>query len=191
MSESVQPRPAARIIKSINALTLWVERIFSLTVVVMAISICWEVFCRYLLNSPTDWVNETNQYLLCLMSMLGGSYCLLLDQHVRVDFLFRLRSEKQKAVMELATWWLAALFCLVIIWWGGEMALEALVKNKLSDTILEMPLWPSMFMVPLGALLLLLQIVARSLKNLLILNHPTDDLPGLLDELRLGKSFFE
>ena len=191
MTGSKQKRPAARIIRRINALTLWVEKIFSLTVVVMALSICWEVFCRYLLDSPTDWVNETNQYLLCLMSMLGGSYCLLLDQHVRVDFFFRLRSEKHKAVMELFTWWLAALFCLVIIWWGGEMAIEALVQNKLSDTILEMPLWPSLFMVPLGALLLLLQIISRSLKNLLILKQPTADLPDLLDELRLGKSFFE
>ncbi|MCB2190791.1 MAG: TRAP transporter small permease subunit [Deltaproteobacteria bacterium] len=191
MTGSSPRRSTAQIIRSINTFTLWVEKIFSLTVVVMALSICWEVFCRYLLDSPTDWVNETNQYLLCLMSMLGGSYCLLVDQHVRVDFFFRLRSDKQKALMELMTWWLAALFCVVIIWWGGEMAIEALVKNKLSNTILEMPLWPSMFMVPLGALLLLLQIVSRSLKNLLILKHPSSDLPGLLEELGLSKSFFE
>ena len=46
-------------------------------------------------------------------------------------------------------------------------------------------------MVPLGALLLMLQIIARSLKNLLILIHPTEELPGLLAELRLDKSFFE
>ncbi len=191
MNQLRPARPATRIIKAINTLTLWVEKIFSLTVAVMALSICWEVFCRYLLGSPTDWVNETNQYLLCMMSMLGGSYCLLMDQHVRVDFFFRLRTEKQKALVELLTWWLAALFCIVIIWWGGKMALEALVENKLSDTILEMPLWPSFSMVPLGGFLLLLQIISRSLKNILVLKYPDPDLPGLLAELGMGKSFFE
>lgn len=191
MVASQEQQRATRIIRRINSLTLWVERIFSFTVVVMALSICWEVFCRYLLNSPTDWVNETNQYLLCVMSMLGGGFCLLMDQHVRVDFFFRLQTEKRRAAMELLTWWLAALFCIVIIWWGGEMAIEALVKNKLSDTILEMPLWPSLFMVPVGAVLLLLQIISRSLRNILVLKCPDSDLPGLLEELGAGKSFFE
>jgi len=186
-----QKQRTTRVIRRINFLTLWVERIFSFTVVVMALSICWEVLCRYLLNSPTDWVNETNQYLLCTMSMLGGGFCLLLDQHVRVDFFFRLHTERRRAVMELFTWWLAALFCVVIIWWGGEMAIEALVKNKLSDTILEMPLWPSLFMVPVGGVLLLLQIISRSLRNILIIKCPDSDLPGLLEELGAGKSLFE
>jgi TRAP-type mannitol/chloroaromatic compound transport system permease small subunit len=191
MATSDRYRRTVSIIHKINTFNTWVGRIFSFTAVVMAVCICWEVFCRYLLNSPTDWVNEINQYLLCLMSMMGGGYCLLLDQHVRVDFFFRLRSEKQKAVLELATWWVAAAFCLTIIIWGGRMAIDALVQNKLSDTILEMPLWPAMFTVPVGGALLLLQIIARTLKNILLLRCPASDLPELLKELSAAQAFYE
>lgn len=157
----------------------------------MTATVCYEVLCRYFLNSPTDWANELNQYLLCGLSMLGGGYCLLQDQHVRVDVLYMHFSRRRRAWVELGTWWLVLLFCLVMLIWGGELTWEALVKNKRSMSLLEWPLYPSLAMVPLGAFLVLIQAVARLLGNLLILKAGVEREEEMAANLQTSKSFFE
>ncbi|RJX35733.1 MAG: TRAP transporter small permease subunit [Desulfarculus sp.] len=155
----------------------WVAKVTSYIVVIMMASICYEVFCRYVIESPTDWSLEINQYLLCALSLLGGGYCLVMDQHVRVDFLFRHLSRRRQAVLELCTWWLGMLFCGVLIWRGGQLAIEAFLTNRLSDSVLELPLYPGLVMIPIGSLLLLMQILSRMLQNILLLRHGGEGAP--------------
>ena len=161
----------------------WAARIFSYLVIVMMLTISYEVVSRYLFNAPTDWSGEINQYLLCAMSMLGGGYTLLVDQHVRVDIVYRYFSARQRAIIELATWWLLIILCLILIWKGGVAALDALIQGKKSMSILEFPLFPSLVMVPLGAFLLLLQAAARIIRNILSLKTGQE-------EVGHGKSLF-
>lgn len=167
----------------IDKLNSWVAKFFSYVVIVMMVTISYEVMARYLFNAPTDWSGEINQYLLCTMSMLGGGYALLVDQHVRVDIIYRYFSLKQRAVIELSTWWLIIIFCLVLVWKGSGAAFDALVSGKRSMSILEFPLFPSLVMVPIGGGLLLLQALARVLRNILTL------ITGV-DEVGSGKSLF-
>ena len=179
---------AQRLINIIEATNEWTARWLSWIVVIMTLIICYEVLMRYFLNAPTDWASEINQYLMCAMSMLGGGYCLLVDQHVRVDFFYRTLSTRRQALVELCTWWLALLFCLVLIIKGGETAIDAFVKNKRSMSIMEYPLYPSMVTVPLGAILILLQIVARSMKNIMVLRARADQSDALASKLHHSKN---
>ncbi|MBU2468367.1 MAG: TRAP transporter small permease subunit [Proteobacteria bacterium] len=180
-----------KLIKLIGATNTWVARVVCGLTIIMTATICYEVVCRYFLNAPTDWSNELNQYLLCGMSMLGGGYCLLQDQHVRVDVMYMRFSARRRAIVELCTWWLLILFCLVMAVWGGELALDSLIKDKRSMSILEMPLFPSMAMVPLGAFLVLMQGVARILSNILILKAGKAREAEIVAALKTGKSLFE
>jgi TRAP-type mannitol/chloroaromatic compound transport system permease small subunit len=168
----------------IDAINLWVARLLSFIVIMMMLTIAYEVVCRYLFNAPTDWAGEMTQYFLCAISMLGGGYALLVDQHVRVDILYRNFSTKRRAIVELATWWLIVIFCLVLMWKGGEMAIEALLKDKRSMTIMEYPLFPSLATVPVGAFLIFIQAGARIVRDVITLTTGKD-------ELVEGKSFFD
>jgi len=159
----------------VDQLNLWTAKIFGYTVVVLMLLVTYEVICRYLLNAPSDWSGEINQYLLCLMSMLGGGYALLIDQHVRVDIVYRYFSPRRRSVAELATWWLVFLFGLTLLWFGGEIAVEALIKNKKSMSLMEMPLFPSLITVPIGASLILLQAFARMVRCVLTLKTGIDE----------------
>lgn len=120
-------------------------------------AVVWEVFCRYLLRSPTSWAMEINQYLLAAVALLAGGYTLLEERHVRVDILYRRFSPRAKAVVEVLTGVMVLALCAVLLWHGSEFALDALRKGKRSMSLLELPLFPSMALVPLGALLLGLQ----------------------------------
>ncbi|RJR21815.1 MAG: TRAP transporter small permease [Desulfobacteraceae bacterium] len=159
----------------VDSLNFWTANIFCYISVVLMLLVSYEVICRYLLNSPSDWSGEINQYLLCVMSMLGGGYALLIDQHVRVDIIYRFFSPKRRSIAELATWWLVILFALTLLWFGGENAMDALIKGKKSMSIMEMPLFPSLIMVPIGALLILLQALARMVRCILTLTTGIDE----------------
>jgi TRAP-type mannitol/chloroaromatic compound transport system permease small subunit len=160
----------------IDRVNLLSGNIFCYTSVVMMCLMSYEVICRYLFNSPSDWSGEINEYLLLMMSMMGGGYALLIDQHVRVDIIYRYFSPKQRSAVELATWWLAFLFFLALLWFGGEIAIEAFIKNKRSASLMEMPLYPSLFFIPIGAFLLLFQALARMIRCVLTLATGVDEL---------------
>ncbi len=183
--------PARKLLGMVDSVNTWVARACSYIVLIMAFTISYEVVCRYFLAAPTDWAGELNQYLLCAMSMLGGAYCLIQDQHVRVDFIYRRCSLRQRAILEFCTWWMAALFCVILVWWGGELALDALLKDKRSSGLMEMPLFPSQVMIPLGALLLLVQIIARMFRNALVLKSSETDDEKLREQLGISKGFGE
>ncbi len=159
----------------VDRLNQWTANVLCYTSVVLMLLVSYEVICRYLLNSPSDWSGEINQYLLCVMSMLGGGYALLIDQHVRVDIVYRFFSPIRRSISELATWWLVILFALTLLWFGGENAMDALIMNKKSMSLMEMPLFPSLIMVPIGALLILLQALARMVRCVLTLKTGLDE----------------
>lgn len=127
----------------------------------------YEVVSRYLFNAPTVWSGELCQYGMCFASLLGGGYALIKDQHVRVDIVFRFFNFKQRAFIELATWWVVVLFLLVLIWKGGELTIDAYLGDERSMTLLELPMFYSLAMVPVGAALLLIQTIIRMVRNVL------------------------
>ncbi|MGQ9859308.1 MAG: TRAP transporter small permease subunit [Thermodesulfobacteriota bacterium] len=139
-----------------------------LNLAIMSI-VVWEVFCRYLLRSPTTWAMEMNQYLLAALALLAGGYALVEDRHVRVDVVYRRLSAKRQASVDVVSSVLVILFCAVLLWHGSEFALDALRKGKRSMSLLELPLFPSMALVPLGGMLLGLQALAKLSQALMAL----------------------
>ena len=65
---------------------------------VMAVSIVYEVICRYALNSPTIWAFEVSYMLMGTSLLLGIGYCAQLRKHIRVDFLYDNLSYKNRHV---------------------------------------------------------------------------------------------
>ena len=138
----------------------------------------YEVVSRYFFNAPTRWSNEISQYLLAAVAMLGAGYCLVHDDHVRVDILHRNFGPKARAVIDILTFLLVLVFVSAIIWKGGELCWDALDHDKRSMTILELPLFPSMVMVPIGGILLGLQSLAHALRALFLLTGNSDFSPA-------------
>ena len=161
-----------RICDFIDGLSTWVGKIASFIILILMAIIMFEVVSRYLFNAPTQWVNELSQYLLAGVVMLGGAYCLAEYEHVRVDILHRHFGPRLQAGIEILTCLLVLGFVSAIIWKGGEASFDALVHDRRSMTLLEMPLFPSMVLVPIGAALLGLQSIAGALRAILNLIRP-------------------
>jgi len=127
-----------------------------------------EVIRRYLLNSPTVWANELTQMIFGAYAVLGGGYILAAGGHVNVDIVFSRLSRKSQAKIDIVTFFLFFLFCMMMLYYGGSLAWEALTMLESSASAWDPPVWPIKLTIPLGALLLFLQGVAKLIRDIMI-----------------------
>ena len=161
-----------RWVQLIDRINIAIGKLSAFILLPLIAILIYEVFCRYLLNSPTKWSNEISQYLQVAVVMLGSAYCLAADDHVRMDVFYNNFSDRKRAVVELLSFFSVLVFASAIVWYGGELCYDALVHDKRTNTILELPLFPSMVLVPIGAFFLWLQSLSRGLRGLMTLIAP-------------------
>lgn len=152
------------LLRAINAVNNFMGKAVAWIALVITGLVFLEVLLRYLFNAPTTWAYEVNNYLQCALVMLAGGYTLMHGGHVRVDIIYRFYDQRKKAWVEVLTALLVAIPALPMLYFGGELAWEAMITGQRSVSAAELLLWPSMATVPVGVALLLLQALANALR---------------------------
>lgn len=88
-------------IRFADALSAWFGKAFAWLIVFMACGTGYEVFVRYVLNSPTSWALDVSFIMYGTLFMMGGAYTLSRGGHVRGDFLYRLWQPRTQAKVDL------------------------------------------------------------------------------------------
>ena len=128
----------------------------------------YEVMARYVFNSPTNWVHESMFLMFGMQYMLCGAFAYREDQHVRVDVVYTHFSRRGKAVADIITSAFFFLFVLTMAWTGWRFAWDAVQVGEHSFTEWGVQYWPVKLMIPIGALLLALQGLAKLVKDIMI-----------------------
>jgi len=156
-------------LKLIDAVNDRVGNLLSYFLFFFFVLLLMEVILRYFFNSPTVWANELAQMLFGAYAILAGGYILRTGGHVNVDILYSRLSRKQKAVLDIVTSSLFFLFCGMLLVYGGSLAWDSLARFEHSQSAWNPPLYPAKLMIPLAALLLMLQGLAKLIRDILIL----------------------
>jgi TRAP-type mannitol/chloroaromatic compound transport system permease small subunit len=80
-----------------DKLSGWFGKAFGWLIMVMTLGVSYEVFVRYVLNSPTAWSLDVSFIMYGALFMMGGAYTLSRGGHVRGDFIYRLWSPRTQA----------------------------------------------------------------------------------------------
>lgn len=128
--------------------------------------ILFEIFSRYLFNSPTIWAHEVSQMIYGAYVILLGAYVLKRGGHVNVEILYERFQPRTRAIIDLFTWLLFFYFCGLLLWKGGEMAWDSFLVRETEPTAFAPPVYPIKMTIPLGALLILLQGLAKFIRDL-------------------------
>lgn len=88
-------------IRFADNLSAWFGKSFAWLIVLMAVGTGYEVFVRYVLNSPTAWALDVSFIMYGTLFMMGGAYTLSRGGHVRGDFIYRLWQPKTQAKVDL------------------------------------------------------------------------------------------
>ena len=154
------------LLRAIDSINEGVGKVASPLVVLMAALIGIEVVLRYCFNSPTVWAHETTQYIYGTFIILSGGYVLLHKGHVPMDLLYNRLSPRKRALVDVITAMLFFFFCVLLVWKGGVMAWKAISNLEHSRTVWSPPLYPIKAMIPIGATLLLIQGLAKFIRDL-------------------------
>jgi TRAP-type mannitol/chloroaromatic compound transport system permease small subunit len=127
----------------------------------------YEVVARYVFNSPTNWVHESMFLMFGMQYMLSGAYAYREDQHVRVDVIYAKFSPRGKAIADIVTSVFFFIFIGTMFVTGIRFAADAVNAREVSFTEWGIQYWPVKLAIPIGAALLLLQGVAKLLKDVL------------------------
>jgi TRAP-type mannitol/chloroaromatic compound transport system permease small subunit len=133
---------------------------------ILAFAVTLEVGARYIFNSPTKWGYETAIFAFGSYVILGGAYTLRHDAHVRVDVFYGFRSPRGKAILDIITFWLFLAFAGILVVKGWEFGWTSLRNFEHTDTAWSPPVYYFKMTLFIGAVLLLLQGIARFIRDL-------------------------
>lgn len=157
------------ILSFIDNLNDWIGRILAYGSFLMFILVLSEVVRRYFFNAPSVWANELTQLIFGAYVILSGGYILRWGGHVNVDIFYSTLSDRWKALLDIATSIVFFLFCGMLLKYGGELAWESLSTFEHSQSAWNPPLYPFKLCIPIAAVLLILQGLAKLIRDILTL----------------------
>lgn len=167
-------KPQWALVRGIDWLSEWAGRAALALVVPLVLISAGNALVRYTLNYSSNGWLEIQWYLFAGIFLLGASYTLKHNAHVRIDLLFQRLSHRSQAIVDLVTIALFLLpFAALMVWLGWPFFHTSYVTGEVSSNVGGLVRWPVKALVPLGMALLLLQGIAEALKRLQTITVPT------------------
>jgi TRAP-type mannitol/chloroaromatic compound transport system permease small subunit len=162
------PPALISVIQTIDAVSDFVGRIVCWLIIPLVGGLAYEVVARYVFNAPTSWAYDTSYMLYGSLFMLGAGYALLRGAHIRTDMLYQNWSPRRQGAIDAVCYLFLFFPAMVfLLWMGGQEAWHAWIIGERSDASPWRPiLYPFKAVIPVTAILLLLQGVSEFLKSL-------------------------
>ncbi len=132
-----------------------------LCLVLLLVLVFHEVVVRYIFDKPTLYSVELSEYLLILLAFIAAGWVLHEDKHVRMHSFVNLLPLWLQHLLTCLTSFIILLFCGVLVWQGAKASWIAWHGGYHSSSLLNTPMWLPYLVIPLGALLLGLQLVVH------------------------------
>lgn len=159
----------------------------SVLVVLLMLTMTFEVTMRYVFNEPTIWSYDITYMLGGAFFLFSASYVLLHEGHVRVDVFYDKFSRRRKTLVDIILTPLLFFPALgVFVYHGWKFAIWSLVHGEVSMIgIWEPSMIPFRFILALGFSLLMLEAISWYICRVFFLIKGTDFIEG--KELGGGK----
>ncbi len=143
----------------IDKISTWVGQFFSWLIVALTLMISWEVFSRYVLDSPHSWAFDVMSMMYGSLFMMAGAYTLSKNGHVRGDVLYGFFPPRLQAWLDLALYILFFIPGVVALAYAGYgFAAESWAINEHSNITADgPPVYPFKTILPLAGAFLLAQ----------------------------------
>jgi TRAP-type mannitol/chloroaromatic compound transport system permease small subunit len=147
-----------KLLLAVDRLSTWLGQVFAWAIVLLTLMISWEVYSRYVLNSPHDWALNLQIMMYGTLFMMAGAYTLSKNGHVRGDVLYGFFRPRTQATIDLVLYIVFFLPGIVALTYAGwTYANEALAIREKTFSATPLPLYPFKFVIPFAGVLLLLQ----------------------------------
>jgi TRAP-type mannitol/chloroaromatic compound transport system permease small subunit len=153
-------------IDRLGSAVCWLNSILVLNIVV-------QVILRYALGEGKIWLEELEWHFYAVLLLVGLSYCLVSDTHVRLDIFYRKFSEAKREYVDLLGMLFLVLPLFAILFYHGLGFLgTAWHVNESSPHPLGLPYWWIIkAFIPLTMFLVIIAAVSRIVRAVLVLKQ--------------------
>lgn len=155
----------------IDCINCWFGKIASILILLSCVVSAANAFMRYGFDLSDNWPLELQWYLFAAAVMLGASYTLKRNEHVRVDLIYARLSDRGRIWIDLLGLVFFLMPACALFTWLSWTALFYPSFLSLEHSINSGGLlrYPIKFVVPLGFFMLCLQGVSEIIKRLKLL----------------------
>ena len=154
------------VLHSVDSVNEWVGKAVAVLIIPMTIITVIEVTLRYVFSRPTIWVWDMNLMMMGAFTILPGGYVFLSGGHVIIDLCVGRLTPKRRAVIDLFTSVLLFIGVGCLVWQSGVAAVDSLHTKEIVNSVWGPPLYPLKILWPIGAFLLIVQGVAKFIRDL-------------------------
>jgi len=152
-------------LRFVDSISKWIALTASFVILFWIVITIFDVIMRYFFRAPTVWAYELAGLLFGPFWLLAGAYVLSVKGHVNFELFYRRLTDRGQAIIDLITYTLFFFYCFLIAQWGWDYFLAAVERGSHSSSIWGPQLAPFWLMIPLGAALILLQGVAKYIRD--------------------------
>lgn len=170
-----------RISFTIDQTNTWLGKAASVFLLLSCVVSAANALMRYGLDLSDNWPLELQWYLFAAAVMLGASYTLKRNEHVRVDLIYGRLSERGRTWVDLfGLCFFLMPACILFTWlsWTSLFypSLLSLEHSINSGGLLR---YPIKFVVPMGFFMLCLQGLSEIIKRIALLQNNALDAPAI------------
>ena len=130
---------------------------------------------RYVFSESSNGWLEIQWYMFAGMVLLGGPYTLKMNEHVRVDLVYGMVSERTRVWIDIVGGVLFLLpICVILTYFTWPWFVESWNINEASSNAGGLLRWPVKLLLPVGFFLMALQGISEIIKRVAALEHAID-----------------
>ena len=152
----------------VDTVNEWAGRVVSMLFIPLVFIVMLEVVLRYFFNRPTIWAWDVNVQLTATIAIMGAGYALLYKGHVIVDIVVGRFSPRVRAIIDLVTSGVFFFAIGYLLWIAIGRAEHSVLTRELYSTLWEPPLYPLRVVVAIGIFLLLIQGMAKFIRDVTV-----------------------
>jgi TRAP-type mannitol/chloroaromatic compound transport system permease small subunit len=157
-----------KLLLTVDKLSTRIGQLSSWLIVSLTLMICWEVFSRYVLNSPHDWALDVQIMHYGTLFMMAGAYTLAKNGHVRGDVLYGFFEPRTQASLDLLLYIVFFLPGIIALTWAGwSFGSASLAIRESTFSATPLPVYPFKFVIPIAGAVLLLQGIVEIIRCVL------------------------
>ena len=162
-----------KLLLTIDRISTWVGKFFSWLIVALTFLITYEVFSRYVLNTPHPYAFDVMLIMYGTLFMMSGAYTLSKNGHVRGDVLYGFFPPRLQAGLDLFLYFLFFLPGVVALCWAGyDYAAESwAIRERSSIGSAGPPIYMFKAVIPAAGTILLAQGLVEIVRCVLCLKQ--------------------
>jgi TRAP-type C4-dicarboxylate transport system permease small subunit len=141
-----------------------IQKLLILMMLAIVLTVSWQVFSRFILQSPSSFTEELSRFLLIWIGVLGASYAYFTRAHLGLDLFVNKLSPNRKRKIMFLNECIVMLFAILVLVHGGFSLVSLTLELEQTSATLGIQIAWVYSVLPLSGCLITLHSINNAIR---------------------------